>query len=282
MMGSYVTAGDMAPLILFYNGPGASGFGNILINYYGTGYTPSFFCDGVWEQIGWSQTACQNAINSRLNVPSYLDIDVTIGGDESSGVVYYNIIAEQDLQPGTLIRMLSAVVESGIIANSSWGGYNGQKVNWIPRMAPLGNSGITLDFQGPYPETLSVQGQYTIDPAWNFDNMGIVAFVIDYQDKEVYNAFYADDLGSIMGIGSAEAELELIVGPNPSGGAFSAACTMPDGMTGTLDVFDLSGRKVLSSESSDASFIIEQSGLYFVRLTTSDGAVVTRSVAVTR
>ncbi len=282
MMNSYVIAGDMAPVILFYNGPGASGFGNLLIGYYGTGYTPSFFCDGVWERIGWSQSACQSAIDSRLTDPCYLDIDVTIGGDDSSGVVYYNIIAERDLQPGTFVRLLSAFVESGIVANSSWGGYNGQTVNWIPRIAPLGNSGITLDFQGPYPETLSVQGQYTINPAWNFDNMGIVTFVIDYQDKEVYNAFYAEDLGSIMGIESTEAELGLIVGPNPTSGAFSAVCSMPDGMTGTLDVFDLSGRKVLSSESSDASFIIEQSGLYFVRLTTSDGAVVTRSVAVTR
>ncbi|MBN2586466.1 MAG: T9SS type A sorting domain-containing protein [Candidatus Fermentibacteraceae bacterium] len=282
MMNTYVTAGDMAPVIVFYNGPGASGFGNLLIGYYGTGYTPSFFCDGVWERIGWSQSACQSAINSQLAVPSYVDIDVTIGGDDSSGVVYYNIIAERDLQPGTFVRLLSAFVESGIVANSSWGGYNGQTVNWIPRLAPLGNSGITLDFQGPYPETLSVQGQYTINPAWNFDNIGIVTFVIDYSDKEVYNAFYAEDLGSIMGIESAEPELEMTVGPNPCGGAFSVSCNIPDGVTGRLDVFDLSGRMVLSSESSLAGFVIEQSGLYFVRLTTSEGTVVTRSVAVTR
>jgi hypothetical protein len=281
MMNSYVTAGQMAPLMVFYNGPGASYFGNIIINYYGTGYTPSFFCDGIWENIGWNQTACQNTINSRLNVPSYLDIDITVGGDENEGVVYYNIIAEQDLQPGSLIRLLSAVVENDIVANSAWGGYNGQIVDWIPRMAPVGNSGMTLEFQGPYPETLQVQGTYTIDPSWDFENMGIVAFVIDFQDKEVYNAFYADSLGAIMGIEGTEPALGMTVGPNPSSGYFSAACTMPAGVTGTLDVFDLSGRKVLSADASEASFVIDESGLYFVRLTASDGTVITRSVAVT-
>jgi hypothetical protein len=282
MINSYLATGDVAPLIVFYNGPGATYFGNILINYYGTGYTPSFFCDGVWENIGWNQTACQNTINSRLNVPSYLDIDITIGGDENEGVVYYNIIAEQDLQPGSLIRLLSAVVESDIQATSAWGGYNGQLVHWIPRMAPVGNAGMTLEFQGPYPETLQVQGTYTIDPSWDFDNMGIVAFVIDYQDKEVYNAFYADSLGAMMGIEGEETRLDLTVGPNPTSGYFSAACSMPDGLTGRLDVFDVSGRKVLSAESPDAGFTIDASGLYFVRLTASDGTVVTRSVAVTR
>ncbi len=94
--------------MVFYNGPGSSTFGNIIINYYGTGYTPSFFCDGVWSDVGWDQTACENAIDARLAEPSYLDIDITVGGDENAGVVYYNITAEQDLQAGGLIRLLSA------------------------------------------------------------------------------------------------------------------------------------------------------------------------------
>ncbi len=141
----------MAPLMVFYNGPGSSTFGNIIINYYGTGYTPSFFCDGVWSDVGWDQTACENAIDARLAEPSYLDIDITVGGDENAGVVYYNITAEQDLQAGGLIRLLSAVVESDITADGSWGNYNGQTVHWIPRLAPVGNAGITLDFTGPIP-----------------------------------------------------------------------------------------------------------------------------------
>ncbi|MFO8183073.1 MAG: T9SS type A sorting domain-containing protein [Candidatus Aegiribacteria sp.] len=282
MMDTYVDAGEMAPLIVFYNGPGATGFGNIMINYYGTGYTPSFFCDGVWQNIGWSQSACETAIDNRLAVPSYLDIEITVGGDENSGVVYYNIIAEQDLQSGSLIRLLSTLVESDFTANSTWGGYNGQTMYWIPRMAPLGNAGITLEFEGPYPDTISVQGEYTIDPGWNFDNMGIVAFVMEYSTKEVYNAFYADDLGSIMGMEEAETERGMTVGPNPSSGFFSATCSLPEGVSGTVEVFDLSGRKILSAPAADAQFSIDESGLYFVRLTTSDGTAVTRSIAVTR
>ena len=282
MMDSYVTSGDLAPLMLFYNGPGGSAFSNIMINYYGTGYTPSFFCDGVWNKVGWSQTDCENAINSRLNDPSYLDIDVSIGGDASSGVVYYNITAEQDLQPGGLIRLLSVLVESDITADGSWGGYNGQTVHWIPRFAPLSNAGITLDFQGPYPQTVTALGQYTINPDWDFDNMGIVTFVMDYEDKEVFNAFYADDLSSIMGIESGAETLAMTVGPNPSSGNFSALCSLPEGITGTVEVFDVTGRVVATASTSNADFSVNESGIYLVRLTSAQGETITRSIAVTR
>lgn len=272
----------MAPLMTFYNGPGSSQFGNIVISYYGTGYTPSFFADGVWDDIGWNQNACESAIDSRLAVPAKVEIDITTGGNADSGVVYYNIIAEEDLQPGSLIRMMSAIVESDITADYTWGNYNGQTVHWIPRMAPIGNPGVTLDFQGPYPETLTVQGEYTIDPDWDYENMGIVAFVFDYDGKEVYNAFYADDLGSILGVEGPDPVLDMTVGPNPSAGTFSVSCELPTGVSGGLEVFDLTGRMLFESETPNTSFSVEESGVYFVRLTTSGGSVVTRSVAVAR
>ena len=281
-MQSYVNSGDMAPMTLFYNGPAHWNFTNLMSSFYGTGYTPSFFCDGVWENIGWDQAACEAAINSRLNVPSILDIDVSVGGDATSGVVYYNITAEEDLQAGGLVRILSALVESDISANSSWGGYNGQTIHWIPRISPLGNAGITLNFEGPYPQTISVQGEYTIDPSWDFENMGIVVFVMDYEDKEVFNAYYEVDLNSIMGIESGAEALSMTVGPNPSSGQFSALCSIPDGGTGTVEVFDLSGRTVAAAPSSSADFSVDRSGLYLVRLTSPQGGSITRSVAVTR
>ncbi len=272
----------MAPLMVFYNGPGSSTFGNIIINYYGTGYTPSFFCDGVWSDVGWDQTACENAIDARLAEPSYLDIDITVGGDENAGVVYYNITAEQDLQAGGLIRLLSAVVESDITADGSWGNYNGQTVHWIPRLAPVGNAGITLDFTGPYPQTISVQGEYTIDPDWDFENMGIVAFVMDYEGKEVFNAFYSEDLGSILGIESGSDAISMTIGPNPSTGNFSVAASLPDGVNGTVDVFDITGRVVGSASSDSAEFSVEEAGLYLVRLSSPAGDSITKSIIVIR
>ena len=137
MLQSYVDTGNIAPLILFYSGPGGSGFNNIMINYYGTGYTPSFFCDGVWDKIGWNQSQSETTINSRLAEPAYVDIDVSVGGDATAGVVYYNITAEQNLQAGSLIRVLSVLVESDIYAASGWGVYTGKTLHWVPALPHL-------------------------------------------------------------------------------------------------------------------------------------------------
>jgi hypothetical protein len=281
-MQSYVNSGDMAPLTLFYNGPAHWNFTNLMSSYYGTGYTPSFFCDGVWENIGWNQTLCENAINARLAEPAVLDISVSIGGDETSGVVYYNITAEEDLQAGGMVRLISVLFENDILANSSWGVYNGKTLNWIPRMSPIGVTGVSLDFTGPYPQTVTAMGEYTIDPGWDFENMGIITYVFDYSSKEIFNADYEEDLNSIMGIESGAEALSMTVGPNPSSGQFSALCSAPGGGQGTVEVFDLSGRTVASAPSSSADFSVDRSGLYLVRFTSSQGESITRSVAVTR
>jgi len=282
MMESYVSSGDMAPLICFYNGPAHWTFSNLMASYYGTGYTPSFFCDGVWDRIGWSQSASQSAINSRLTVPAHVSIDVTTGGDETSGVVYYNITAEEDLQAGGMIRLISVLVENDVYASSGWGYYNGHTLDYIPRMSPIGVIGVLLDFTGPYPQTLTVLGDYTIESGWDYDNMGIVTYVFDYSNKEIFNASYEPDLGAILGIESAESALAMAVGPNPSAGSFSAVCSIPDGCSGIVDVFDVTGRLVRSASASSADFNISEAGLYFVRLTASDGETITRSIAVTR
>jgi hypothetical protein len=282
MMQSYVDAGDMAPLVLFYSGPATWNFVNLLSGFYGTGYTPSFFCDGVFESVGWNQSACQNAINERLTTPSYLDINATMGGDETSGVVYYNITAEQDLEAVGMIRILSVLVETDVYAASGWGGYNGQTIHWLPRMSPLGTTGVELEYTGPYPQTISLQGEYTINPSWNYENLGLLTFVVDYSDKTVFNASYYQDLGSIMGIEGSASNVQLTVGPNPSNGSFSVFCSLPDGVTGSVDVFDVAGRCVESAASSQSNFSVAEAGLYFVRLNTNTGESITRSIVVTR
>lgn len=272
----------MAPLTLFYNGPANWNFTNLMSGFYGTGYTPSFFCDGIWENIGWNQSASQNAIDNRLNVTSPLDIDVSIGGDETSGVVYYNVTAEEDLQAGGMVRLISVLFENDILANSSWGVYSGKTVNWIPRMSPLGVTGISLDFTGPYPQTVSAMGEYTIGSGWEFENMGIITYVFDYSNKEIFNASYEGDLSSIMGIESGIETLTMSVGPNPSGGNFSALCSLPEGVSGTVEVFDVTGRLISSAAPSSADFSVNEAGIYLVRLTSSQGETLTRSIAVTK
>ncbi len=112
--------------------------------------------------------------------------------------------------------------------------------------------------------------------------MGIVAFVMDYEGKEVFNAFYSEDLGSILGIESGSDAISMTIGPNPSTGNFSVAASLPDGVNGTVDVFDITGRVVGSASSDSAEFSVEEAGLYLVRLSSPAGDSITKSIIVIR
>ncbi len=283
MMDTYIDNGELAPLILFYNGPANWNFINLISSFYGTGYTPSLFSDGNFAQAGWNQTACINAINSSLAEPSYLSIDASTAGDATSGTVFYNITAEQDLASVGMVRLISVLVESDVEGGAGWGGYSSQTMRWLPRMSPVGVTGVQLEFEGPYPQTISLQGEYTIDSDWDYDNMGLVTFVIDYSDKSVFNASYYQSLSDILGIEGSELDLNLSVGPNPSTGNFSVNAVLPGNSTGTVEVFNIAGRMVASGSVNEMQSVsVDESGLYLVRLSTSDGMSTTESVAVIR
>jgi hypothetical protein len=71
--------------------------------------------------------------------------------------------------------------------------------------------------------------------------------------------------------------------PNPSTGLFSVSSVVPQGTTGTVDIFDITGRSVEHFDAGSVQSVsIEDSGVYFVRLTTGAGEVVMRQVAVIR
>jgi len=75
----------------------------------------------------------------------------------------------------------------------------------------------------------------------------------------------------------------LIVGPNPSMGTFQATAMLPEGVAGTVQVFDLGGRMIASNAAESATgFTVAESGVYFVRLATDSGESVTRTVVVLR
>ncbi len=266
-------------MTLFYNGPASWEFVDKMSTFYGTGYTPYFFCDGIFERQSWNRTECENAVESRLAVPAILDIEVFITGDSASGQVYYDITAEEDLQSVGQVRLFSVLFENDIYCTDQWSAFSGLTVDWIPRMSPVELDGVELQFTGPYPQTVSTIGTYSIEPEWEYENMGIITFVIDYSTKEVFNASYYSTMGEAMGTGEASETLSLRVGPNPSSGTFTAFCTIPSGISSTIDIFDVTGRKITSGTAND-HFTVQETGLYIVKLSTETGIMLTETVAV--
>jgi len=188
------------------------------------------------------------------------------------------------------LKIWSAVVESHDIANSSYGVYNGQELMWEPRAWPLGSTGTAINFTGPFPQTVYAMGTYTLDPSvHSFDNLEVVTYVqTGTGTKEVLNASFIDLPDTATGTyeGSftpVSGHARLFAGPNPCDGQFTVTSALPQGQTGTVSVYDLGGRMVQSfAAGGSINAVIEETGLYFVRLVTSSGLVENRQIAVVR
>lgn len=287
LVNSYLATNDIAPQILFYNGPAANAYNSGRQSFYGWNATPTFQIDGLNQQLGWNQTNVQNYINNRLAVPSYCSINVTVVGNASGGTAYYTITAEQAL--ASSLKLYSAIIEDNDIATSAYGYYEGQVLMWEPRAWPAGATGTTISFTGPYPQTLNFNFPYTLNPAeHNFNNLRLIAYVqTTTGNKEVQNAFYMDMPTTATGVyedGTAPVAqtAQLLIGPNPStNGFFSMGAVMPQGVTGTISVYDMSGRVLDSFDASvPETEYIRETGVYLVRLETSDGQVVTERCTV--
>jgi len=281
----YLSQGQIAPVIMFLNGPAANGFnGHLWNSYWSTGYVPTFVADGVFVSAGWSQGVWTNHMTNRLAVPSYLSISADMEGNASGGTITYTLTAEQDLGASSL-KLYSAIVQSNEIASSAYGLYSGKTLAWIPKVMPCGNSGTVVEFTGPYPQTIQVVKPYTLDPSQHiFDDLDLVSFVLDTSTEESMNAAFMDvpDTNA-SGVYTVVCSGVLSAWPNPSTGAFSISSSVPQGTTGMVEIFDIAGRSVDQFNAGSVhNMNIEDTGIYFVRLTTSSGEVVRKQIAVIR
>ncbi len=249
---------------------------------------PTFVADGVFASAGWSQGVWTNHMTNRLAVPSYLSISTDMVGDASGGTVTYTLTAEQDLGASSL-KLYSAIVQSNEVATPAYGLYNGKTLAWIPKVMPCGNTGTVVEFTGPYPQTIQVVKPYTLNPSQHiFDNLDLVSFVLDTSTEESMNAAFMDVPDTNTGVyNQGEAVVcsgVLSAWPNPSStGAFSISSSVPHGTTGMVEIFDIAGRSIDQFNAGSVhSMNIEDTGIYFVRLTTSSGEVVRKQIAVIR
>lgn len=288
MVNGYLASGDIAPMILFANGPAANAFNTGRDALYNWGYTPTFQVDGVNQRIGWSQSVVQGYINARLAVPCHLDISVTFNGNASGGTATYVLTAEQDLGASPL-KLFSAIVESGDIASGAYGYYSGQTLAWEPRAWPAGSVGTSVTFTGPYPQTVIVEKTYTLNPAeHNFENLDVVSFVqLTSGNHEVMNAHFMDLPDSGTGVYESGTGLvgtaDVGISRNPNSGQFSVSTELPAGITGTVTIYDINGRIVGGFDADGTQpVLIEETGVYFVQLVTSSGERLTERCTVVR
>jgi len=280
-----VEDGDVAPLYMFYNGPASNSFNSGRFSFYSVGYTPDNMFDG--QDYSYSPGTYASSIAERLAEPCHLEIVADPIGNASGGTAYFAFTAEEDLEPSGSLKAYAVIIEDHEIASSDWGGYSGDEMMWIPVAFPLGTNGTTISYGG-YPQTVYAEGNYTLDPTEEiFNNLRLVTWVQETSgSKEVMNAHYmdlpdtaAEVYGTYGGINPAEAA--LTVGPNPAMGQMSIGTVLPDGVSGSVSVYDMQGRLVHTLPAGGQTVTdVEEPGVYFVRLTTSTGEAITRQCTV--
>lgn len=253
------------------------------MSFYGITGTPTVKIDGLAASS--SSSSYNAAINTRLAVPCHMDIDVNMVGDENGGTAYISVTAEQAPAAGT-IKVNTVILEDHEMATSAWGGYNGQEMMWIPVAFPLGTGGNVLNFTGPYPQTIEVSGSYTLNSAQHpYDDLNVATYVqYSTGSKEVLNADFIALSEAGTGIHDEGATSYVLnAWPNPSTGTFAVSSFVTQGTTGTVEIFDISGRSIHQfTAGSIENMHIEETGVYFIRLTANTGEVVNAQVAVIR
>ena len=271
---------------MFLNGPAVCSYNFVRWNLYSATYTPTVKMDGL--AANYNPDSYDSTIANRLAQPAYIDFDINFVGDSLGGTAYYSITAEQEPALSGPIKAWSVIMEDHEIGTSAWGGYYNQELMWLPVAFPLGTQGYTLDFTGPYPQTISFIGTYTLDPLQHpIDNLNVTTFVqYTTGTKEVLNANFMDLPDPATGVSGDEdtpLSAELTVGPNPSNGFLSIGAVLPGEESGSITIYDIAGRITgsFTAEESVDTFI-EESGVYFVRLTTESGETLQRQLTVIR
>jgi hypothetical protein len=290
MINSYLATNDLAPSIYFLNGPASNAYNSARWAIYNSGYTPTFEIDGLNELVGWTPATILGWINARLATPSYLSISQYFVGNASGGTVTYTLTAEQALGSTGEIKLWSAILEDHDIASSGYGLYAGLELMWEPRAWPCGSSGQVVTFTGPYPQTITVNKTYTLDPVtMTFSNLNAIAFVQQSTgNNQIFNASFIDLPDTNTGVyeeGTAPVieMADLEIGPNPTSGTLNIYSLLPTGTSGNVSIFDLNGRIVDEFSAGGAvTTTIDTPGVYFVRMETSSGEILTRSCTVLR
>lgn len=249
---------------------------------YGVSSVPYFKMDGI---VSVSASNLQTPFNQRLAVPAIIAIDVARNGDAESGTLSFRIIAEEDPQWTVPMMLWPIIVEDNVPGTHYW---SSSVFEQAFRKNVFGYYGEEITFEGPFPDTIYTEVEYSINSNWDVDELHLATFVqctYTANEHEVENAHWAKFLDLETGIseeswGNSNRVL-LSVGPNPSNGTFAISAVLPENTLGNIEVFDLSGRTVVSGTVAEMQNIsIDESGIYLVRLSTTEGLSATQSIAV--
>lgn len=208
-------------------------------------------------------------LQAKLNQtsPAYLQVtETSAGGAERLATVNVHTVGDA---PTSGYKLYAALVEKTINLTTP----NGEPVHYnvFRKMLPDLNG---LPFTPPAPgQSATFYFTYTINPAWNANEMYVVAFLQNPATKDILNSGTKFD-PAVSGTGEAARPEALRIVPNPVGD--QAFAQIGDDQAEQVEVFGSNGQRALlafSSEQNTVSFSTAAlvPGLYFLKITGQKG-----------
>ncbi len=233
------------------------------MDYYGISGFPTIIADGQLKIEGVTSTTNQYSVylgfyNQRITQPSFhnLDINIVMTGTDAYTAT---VTAEQTFDAFSPVKLYTALTESNIAV--SW--YGQTEIDYVCRgMYPSG-SGTTINFGTQNPQTFNFNFTTT---GYVKDNCQFVAFIQDDASHLVTQVAKVD-MSSIIGVEELSGN-KISIYPNPSSDYIMA---LTNG-NGTLEIFDIAGKLVTSSNLTKASQVVDirnlNKGIYIVKVNT--------------
>jgi len=156
------------------------------INFYGVSGFPTAIFDGITKVEGGSHT--ESLYPSYLPIyedraqaygPFLMTTEGTVNGPSYSTKLH---IEKVGTLRGTNLKVVAAVVEDDI--NFNWQGQS--KLNAVERIMVPNANGTSVDFRTG--NTQDVDLNFEVDSSWNLDNCTLIAFIQDFDSKEILQA----------------------------------------------------------------------------------------------
>ncbi|MBD3366630.1 MAG: T9SS type A sorting domain-containing protein [Candidatus Eisenbacteria bacterium] len=218
-------------------------FGPARRSYYGIQAMPTICGDGLTDI--WPTSLLESTYNSLSAVPSPLIMDVVENGP---GDFTATIIATDDVLDARFVMV--AVLDEYVP------GASGTQTH-LPYHAKEFLTAVTGDaFSISKNETLSIRRTFTVDPSWNYEDMGVAAWVqkpggtnpSTAWDIPVMNEVFQAAFAPAQATGVDEiAETKIALAPpspNPFVSSSQLAFALPSAQSVRLDLYDVTGRHV--------------------------------------
>ncbi|MEI6412164.1 MAG: Omp28-related outer membrane protein [Bacteroidota bacterium] len=239
---------------------------NARTTLYGIQGTPQVALNGVLAPLG-SSLLTLSTLQAQLNQTSPLYVKVSETGSGATRSVAVEARSVGNVPAGNY-KLYVAIVEKQINYNAP----NGEAVHHdvFRKMLPdINGVAYTPAAQG---QSVSFNFDYTLNAAWNADQVYVVAFIQNTMTKEILNSGTKYD--PIVSATQAPVITQLSAAPNPAQDFTTVKLDNADDVQ-RVDLIDLNGRQMQTSftrEQSQLHIGLDQvpSGVYFIKITTAD------------